>query len=452
MSDIAFSVIVNNNGIDDIVFKTIMLKGDKGNSVDHIEKTSTSGLVDTYTIYLTDGTVGGTFTVTNGSPVNIDDTVTAIDKTWSSSKLSGMIKSIDDNVVNADKLWSSQKINSMLAQTGTIEDVAIASFSDGADDVPLSELTVDIEAWQEGSGEPSPDNVRAIHGWNECNINKSNINLWDEQWENGTINNNGEDAPYANNMRSKGYIPITPNTSYRTVPSNRIVVFWYDANKDFISMQGSTPDAITSPSNAKYARFRTTDGYGGTYNNDISFNYPATDTSYHAHDGGVDTIEFGQTVCGGQLDVTSGKFTVTQDKDSFSNRNFDQYSTGFFATSFTSKPNGTGLCEIYTVVVDKSYANAPDNSMQFRGNQILIKDTSCADTIALIAKVGSHEFTYELATPFDIDLTPREVRTLLNANNIYANTGNVDKIVYFKTGSEAVARMIEAYMRAQPEE
>lgn len=34
MSDIAFSVIVKNNGIDDIVFKTIMLKGDKGDDGD----------------------------------------------------------------------------------------------------------------------------------------------------------------------------------------------------------------------------------------------------------------------------------------------------------------------------------------------------------------------------------------------------------------------------------
>lgn len=34
MSDIAFSVIVNNNGIDDIIFKTIMLKGEKGDKGD----------------------------------------------------------------------------------------------------------------------------------------------------------------------------------------------------------------------------------------------------------------------------------------------------------------------------------------------------------------------------------------------------------------------------------
>ena len=37
-----------------------------GSSIASITKTSTVGLVDTYTITLTDGTTGGTFTVTNG--------------------------------------------------------------------------------------------------------------------------------------------------------------------------------------------------------------------------------------------------------------------------------------------------------------------------------------------------------------------------------------------------
>jgi hypothetical protein len=41
-------------------------------------------------------------------------------------------------------------------QTGTIEDVAIASFSDGADDVPVSELIVDIEARQDLHGYDKP--------------------------------------------------------------------------------------------------------------------------------------------------------------------------------------------------------------------------------------------------------------------------------------------------------
>lgn len=73
MNDIAFSVVIKNDGISDIIFKTIMLKGADGNSIASIEKTSTSGLVDTYTITLSDGSIGGTFTVTNGTLSAFDD-------------------------------------------------------------------------------------------------------------------------------------------------------------------------------------------------------------------------------------------------------------------------------------------------------------------------------------------------------------------------------------------
>lgn len=51
------------------IVKTLMLKGQEGQSIKAIKKTSTSGLVDTYTITLTDGTTS-TFSVTNGKGIS----------------------------------------------------------------------------------------------------------------------------------------------------------------------------------------------------------------------------------------------------------------------------------------------------------------------------------------------------------------------------------------------
>jgi hypothetical protein len=63
--------------MNDIIFKTILLKGDAGNNIGTIEKTATSGLVDTYTITLTDGATTN-FQVTNGSNIaNVQKTATA---------------------------------------------------------------------------------------------------------------------------------------------------------------------------------------------------------------------------------------------------------------------------------------------------------------------------------------------------------------------------------------
>ena len=49
---------------------------------------------------------------------------------------------------------------------------AIASFPDGAE-APVKSLTVAIEPVQEGTGNPSPDNVRPISGWTGCVISHS---------------------------------------------------------------------------------------------------------------------------------------------------------------------------------------------------------------------------------------------------------------------------------------
>ncbi len=46
---------------------------------------------------------------------------------------------------------------------------SIASFTDGADDLPVADLTVSIVPKQE-SGTPSPTNVLPISGWTEANI------------------------------------------------------------------------------------------------------------------------------------------------------------------------------------------------------------------------------------------------------------------------------------------
>lgn len=56
---------------------------------------------------------------------------------------------------------------------------SIASFSDGADDMPLKSCVVNIEPIQEGSGDPSPDNVRPISGRTELTVFHSGVETID---------------------------------------------------------------------------------------------------------------------------------------------------------------------------------------------------------------------------------------------------------------------------------
>lgn len=55
---------------------------------------------------------------------------------------------------------------------------AVASFPDGADGGKVRALTIGIEPVQDGSGDPSPDNVRPITGWTGASVIVTGANLW----------------------------------------------------------------------------------------------------------------------------------------------------------------------------------------------------------------------------------------------------------------------------------
>jgi hypothetical protein len=54
---------------------------------------------------------------------------------------------------------------------------SLATFEASA--MPMPSLKVSVEAKQEGSGTPSPDNVRPISGWDEAKVSDHGENLFD---------------------------------------------------------------------------------------------------------------------------------------------------------------------------------------------------------------------------------------------------------------------------------
>lgn len=107
------------------------------------------------------------------------------------------------------------------------------------------------------------------------------FNQWDEEWEVGVFDNNGEPYGAATNaIRSKTFCKCVPNTAYycrssKTGSEYYIQMFYYDANKNFISMAYGNNRTFTTPQNAHYFKICTQTSsyiYGGTYLNDICIN------------------------------------------------------------------------------------------------------------------------------------------------------------------------------------
>lgn len=260
---------------------------------------------------------------------------------------------------------------------------SIVSFNDEYGNLPLKSCTSLISGYQEGSGTPSPDNVRPLHAFSSADLYFNTINQWDEVAEVGTIDTTtGKNTPNASRLRSTNYILVVPNTTYyiKMPTANNEYILWYeyDSNKNFIRyLYKSNGTTVTTTSNTRFIRFSTVD-YGTTYNNDISINYPATDTSYHAFSGAVFT--FGQSIYQGSIDWKRGVIVATW---------------GYIASYNGETLTGEWLCN-----------KAPYEA-------------------GTTPPTGS-QVAYELATPIEIPLGGINLLTQEGQNNIFADCGDTE--------------------------
>ena len=185
--------------------------GHDGVGIVSIEKTGTSGLVDTYTITFTSGNPV-TYTVTNGrdgndgiSPIATVTksgkvaTITITDKNGTTSETVSDGADADPTALIDDtagsgatgKTWSADKI---AAETSALlteitngnapivkdkSDGSNAFFRDGSDNRPIDNLKIRINPVQTGSGDPAPNNVRAISGSTSMTIYHSGVDTSD---------------------------------------------------------------------------------------------------------------------------------------------------------------------------------------------------------------------------------------------------------------------------------
>ena len=354
------------------------------------------------------------------------------------------VTGVDDNGNPVDVTYNGKYTNSAEGD--------IASFETDLTD-PLRSLKVNLEPIQD------------LHGYDSPWVGGACSNKWDEEWENGSINNNGQNVAYASNMRSKNYIPILPNTEYGFTPNSSLVFFWYDADKNFISYvsAGNTPK--TSPSNARYLRFRTTDGYGGTYNHDIAINYPSSVKTYSpwenicpiyghdsvgavvsptqdAEDGTTYTADLPQTVYGGWVDLVTGEgvidrvmVTLDGSAGSLSFSEVTQQSTAD-GTKYVAFINAYNVAEDDAKAMSSQYEwiDKPLNYLhvgEFNTRGSYMRFVIHDQTLDTLAKWNNYlasnpmQLVYELVNPIPFNIDPQVISTLYGRNNVWSEQGDV---------------------------
>lgn len=155
------------------------------------------------------------------------------------------------------------------------------------------------------------------------------------------------------------------------------------------------------------------------------------------------TITFGQTVYGGVLDVTRGTLTVTHYYDEYDENagwiagTDTKYFAIFNQPASKSNTDLTQLCNIAEggggLYENYGKFRAQTNGAIAIGNKNPDETLHWADLTAFKADVALNhiQVCYKLATPFDIDLTPVQIRALAGENNVFNDT-NGDTAVKFK--------------------
>lgn len=107
-------------------------------------------------------------------------------------------------------------------------------------------------------------------------------NLWDEIWEEGSIDSEtGADSTAPTVIRSKNYTPIIPKSTYifayaGSTAFENVKTRFYDINKKYIGYNDNNGQivypnrAFITPLNAFYVRFTLPPQYGNVYKNDIA--------------------------------------------------------------------------------------------------------------------------------------------------------------------------------------
>jgi len=309
-------------------------------------------------------------------------------------------------------------------------------------------ISVQIEEGSTATSYASYSNICPISGWDEVNVTRCGTNVWDEEWEIDGVQ-----------FKAKNLIPVKPNTSYYfKSPLNAYSAFKYDVNGNSLGPMVMTKDAVfTTDSKTYYIWFSlSVNDYGTTYNNDIGINYPSTDTEYHAYNGQNYNITLSDTqgvVYYGALNLITGEGQITHKKKVLDG------TQSIRTVNWLPTSNGVGWIYPYSVLGDSKIVTSGTPNMLcdtlevvnyfsiYQGGigialyystyaSICLRqtDTSLTTEELINAYLAENpiEVVYELATPITFNVTPIDLTLADGTNNIWADTGDVGDVRYFK--------------------
>lgn len=397
---------------------------------------------------------------------SIDDTTTSTASTWSSSK----ITSEDAAVAAAAR---TLVISMLPTDTAT---GAVASFPDGADNVPVVDAVAQIVASQAGTGDPSPSNPRTISGYTGMKIFKMGSNLCGGEFlldnlqsymPTGTTDTTNKTFAFSASASTTAGESLTMGVKFKELTSYTIIlsvsksntgaatnlrVYYTDNTYENLTLSG------TITANTKYTHVQTTNPEK-TVRTIVKTNSSGTTTLYYdefglfegtkvaedfvAYNGSTTVIDWTDeagTVYGGSLDLKTGLLTVTHLFIDLTELDWtkDYNQTNPNGTYYTSTGDFSNVGAYDTIKSNVgvpgngNIPTSPANSFWFNAARTEIRwiwgSPNGGSTYQDLKNYIDNNEAYLIVafvTPITYQLDPVTLSTFKGVNNIWSDTGDM---------------------------
>lgn len=364
---------------------------------------------------------------------------------------------IDDTAVGADA-WSSKHIVDMLCPP--LEESGNPVQCYPVENYPLG-VTASWEPTQEGSGEPSPENVRPIKGRDTVTVTRCGENLLNpslfqnNKYQNFNAETNYYEISNSSNYWISGIQPCSPNTTYRFNKNIEGGCF-YDEKKNVIGITGFD---LTFKTPAKCAYYCINFSSGGVpYGTPViaTVSESAAPTTYTPYTGQTATLTLPRTIYGGTVDAVTGagqETWKTKTLDGTEGWSIIDEMIGIYNFLLPLVAEGEGISTHFAVRVNYSTNSLflSNVGTVYLGAALSDKytlDTWKAYLAAQYAAGTPVQIAYKLAEPVPITATGAQPISALNGTNTVLTdadsvtvTGRADPIKRITDLEDAVASM-----------
>lgn len=326
-----------------------------------------------------------------------------------------------------------------------------AVFSDGADGLPIQSLKVHLLPRQEGTGDPSPQNIRSIVPWNGLMVFGGGENLLDE--ENVPAANryikytSPTNAQWAASQDSRSYkLEVEPNTTYTIRAMNpAIATFRVCAleNGDLLEQStnafqwNGTGERVCTITTSAMEHYLIIQANRSVLIDRKGYIFVGKGTASDNPINEAD-ITFPSPIYGGIPDVVRGKMVVNYIRYDLIGDNVLAYGTASTgvpyvraAISSIMKTNGVLLAEKYPTVTSAPSQGSTGVRINNGDNLYVYDETFTSQDVAKgILNTNPVAIVYELATPYEVDIDSSVLMSLYGINTIRSDANGDIEVEY----------------------